>query len=151
MSLPHWVPISPIPLRLAMCRVSPECKQSIMLAMIGTWHVTGKQPIGTSLLGHAQWTKWLHFTLFLNPPHFLKDILNILYITSVPDATEMFAVYLSISGHMYHFMEEYMIVMPVHYVTRSKVLLYSHMLYRVVKNLSLWLQLRTFLCDCIYS
>ena len=41
--------------------------------------MTGKQPIETSLLGHAQ----SH-----NSQHFLKDILhilNILYITSVPD------------------------------------------------------------------
>ena len=47
-----------------------------------------KQPIGESLLGHAQWTKRLQFTLSLNHPHSLKNILhtlNALYITSVPD------------------------------------------------------------------
>ena len=92
MSLPHWnwICISPIPLRLiayVQCVGWPWSLSKVMFAMVGTWHVTDKQPIGTSLLGHAQWTKWLQFTLFLNPPHFLKDslhILSILYITSVP-------------------------------------------------------------------
>ena len=72
-----------------MCRMSPECNQSIMFALIGIRHVTGKQPIGTSLLGHAQWTKcMIAIYSILNPPHFLEDILHIfyiIYITSVPD------------------------------------------------------------------
>ena len=69
----------------AMCRVSPECNQSIMFAMIGTRDVTGKQPIRTSLLNRPSDCNLLSI---LNPPHFLKDILHIfsiLYITSVPD------------------------------------------------------------------
>ena len=37
----------------AVCRGSPECNQSND-SIVGSWHVTGKQPIGTSLLGHAQ-------------------------------------------------------------------------------------------------
>ena len=54
MSLPHWVSI---PLSLIACVQCVGCPQSVtgvMIPMIGTWHVTGKQPIGTSLLGHAQ-------------------------------------------------------------------------------------------------
>ena len=48
--------------------------------MVGTWHVTGKQLIGTSLLSCAQWTKWLQFTIL----HiFLKNILHILTFFSM--------------------------------------------------------------------
>ena len=38
------------------------CSQSLtrfVIAMVGTQHQTGKQPIGMSLLGHDQWTKRL--------------------------------------------------------------------------------------------
>ena len=41
----------------------------------------------------------LSFTLFLNPPHFLKDILHILntlYITSVPDVERVVKVTITV-------------------------------------------------------